>query len=358
MRVVLLTGGGGAGVTTVAAATAALAAAGGMRTRLAGTDATAIEAILGRKADVPSRLTVVAPRPDAVFGADAPAVTRWLGALLDRFGLNADVTWELDLVPEIRSIAAMMSAVTDAEAWDLSVVDLGPASASLPLLHLLATNTRGDHDTAASRMTVAVVRPIVARLVDLPRPEQAVREAGRRAGDNLVRLRSTLHDTAAFSVRLVLPGDARRGRIERDARTVLGLNGIGLDAIIERGAGKTGDEGPDRPVRLAMPWTATPPTGAVGLLGLAEALYRGRSPGRLLAAADIPYAAIVDGGADFVVPVPEHPPDEFAVSRRGERLQVRVGDWQRLFLLPEPFRGLHGRCAWHDGRAFRVRFER
>jgi arsenite-transporting ATPase len=371
VRILLITGGGGAGTSTFAAASAAFAAAQGLRVNLLTAEIAALDQALGPEEMRPPGLVAAAAAPETVFDADAPAVLGWLRSLLSWIGLDAEVAQDLALVPGTRPMAALLLAAAAAEEFDLTVVDLGPVGAALPLLHLLATDPEGEGGAdPVTRTALVVVRPVVERLIDLPRPGRSVREAGRRAAARMARFRALLRDGRSLSVRVVLPPDGRCRRIEQEARTVLGLNGIGLDALVERapeiptrhhagtgGGTRTGAGGRGGPVRLAMPWLPPAAAGCTALERLAATVYGDRSPADLLAPPLMPHLEMTDAGADLVVPVPERAPTEFAVSRRDARLALCAGGWRRTFLLPAAFAGLRGRRAWHDGYTFRVRFE-
>jgi arsenite-transporting ATPase len=358
MRVLLITGGGGAGVTTFAAATAVRAARDGMRTCLLGTDPASLASALGPDAGRPRSLATAAPQPDDVLGDEAPAVMRWLAALLAWCGFDEALAGDLNVLPESRAVAALLSAGANAERDDLTVVDLGPAAEALAVLHLLATDPAADGEAEPfNRTAVRLVGPLLARLADLPRPGDPVRAAGRLAADRFQHLQSLLRDGTALSVRVVLPADTRGPRIERETRTVLGLHGIGLDAVVSRDHKVAGHE-TFKPAGLTWPWSPTVPTDCEHLAALASAAYGEQSPDALLSPPLRPHAELHEAGADFIVPVPPRPAGDFAVSRRGPRLTVRVGPWRRTFHLPALFEPLRGRRAWHDGQGFRVRFER
>jgi arsenite-transporting ATPase len=356
VRILLITGGGGAGVTTFAAATAVLAAATGSQTHLLSTDAAALESVLGPDSGRPSRLTISAPQPDNVLGEQSPAVMRWLAALLAWGGLDESLAGDISLLPESRAVAALLTAAADAERHDLTVIDLGPAAEALVVLHLLATDPSGDDEAEPfNRTATRVLAPLLARIVDLPRPGEPVRDAGRLAAGRLQRLQSLLRDGSTLSMRVVLPADARAPLIAVETRTVAGLHGIGLDALVSRGQAPGGEPLP--PAGLVLPWAAIRPAGCESLAALAAAAYGDLSPVALLAPPPAPRADLHETGADLVLPLPSRPAAEFSVSRRGQRLTVRAGRWRRTFRLPALFAPLHGRRAWHDGDAFRVRFE-
>ena len=356
MRLLLITGAGGAGVTTFAAATALLAAERGRRTTLLATDLPSVEAALGPRAAWPATLAVHGPTPESIAGADAADVLAWLRSLLAWSGLDEAFAGDLALLPGSPVVAALLAAVD--QATDLAVLDLGSAREALPVLHLLCTEPSSSRGMDAfGDLAARLMGPLVTRLVDLPRPSDAVRGAGAHAADRARRLRMLLRDASATSVRLLLPADDRAGRIDVEAETVLGLHGIGMDAFVCRGAAPVAGRARSVAPRW-FPWSADVPRGCAGLATCAATVYGQSQPEDLLAPVSRPRIELTDAGADLVVPLPERPAADFGVSRQGMRLELRAGVWRRTFYLPPELQVLRGRRAWHDGEVFRVRFER
>ena len=351
MRLILFTGAGGAGVTTLAAATAVAVAVEGHAVRLLSRDPDALDAVLGPRTAQPAGLTLDSHGSRSGIGAEAAAVADWLKALLGWAGLEPELVDEIPLLP---GAAALMALLRAGESAETAVVDLGPVADTLPLLHLLHVAAGSVLDIQPhSGRTSRLVAPLLSRLVDLPRPGEAVQQTGRRAAERLRRLRAMVRDGAVTSVRVVLPGDRRAATVLRETATVCGLHGIALDAIFDRGGSAgVGDAG-----LLDTPWCAGAPVGAAALLDLAR-VYGGRSPLDILCPPAVPVVELVDSGAELVLPLPQRPAEEFRVSRRGARLDLRAGPWRRAFLLPDELHGMRGRRAWHDGAVFRVTFER
>ena len=353
MRLILFTGAGGAGVTTLAAATAVAIAAAGRVVRLLGRHAAALDVVLGPRAALPAALAPAPHVPEPVFGADTAGVAEWLQALLTWAGLEGDLAEEVPLLPGADALTALLRG---SESGDTTVVDLGPVAEALPLLHLLLGAAGGVLEAWPFAGGSGLAAPLLSRLVDLPRPNKVVQQAGRRTAERLRGLRSLLRDSAATSLRVVLPADGRAAHVVREARTVCGLHGIALDAVIDRGAGRS-DSGSHDGSCLEAAWRRDPPVGPAALLGLAE-VYGSGSPAERLREPSLPSVSLLATGAELVLPLPQRPAEEFQVSRRGARLEVRAGRWRRALILPEEVRAMRGRRAWHDGAVFRVIFER
>jgi arsenite-transporting ATPase len=352
---ILVTGGGGAGVTTLAAATAVLIARGGPPVRLYGVDPAALHAAVGPDTVRSDGLEICAPGPAAVFGAEAGDLLGWLRALLAWAGIDRGLERDVARLHVSRLAGALLAA--SGHAPGSAVVDMGPAAEALPLLQLLMTDPASDAGTEGlSRLATRLAGPVVTRFVDLPQPDAAVRSAGRHVGGRVHRLRELLRDSAVTSLRVLLPADARAARIEQEVRTVAGLHGIGLDALVHRGPGPVIRDY-DLP-RLLMPWCEAPSSAEAGLIDLARSVYAGCDPMAVPATPRAPRIELTETGAVLMLPLPERPATEFRVTRRGARLTIHAGDWQRTMILPSPVDTLVGRRAWHDGRDFRVQFER
>jgi len=355
MRLILFTGAGGAGVTTLAAATAALIAGAGTPVLLVGAEDEPLRDVLGPPEHLPATLRLAVADADAALGADAGGVLAWLRSLLAWGGLDPALVQQLSLIPTARLLAALLKATGEREG--VAVVDLGPAAGALPLLHLLATDPAAVSDAdGLGQLTARLAGPVISRLVDLPRPDAGVRGAGERAAGRLERLRVLLRDTAATSVRLVLPADGRAPFVERETRTVCGLHGLGFDAILARAPVPGSDE--DAPPRLDALWQSGPPRGQAALADLARLVCAGRDPSAGLSPPRVPRVELTDDGADLLLPLPARPAEQFRVGRSGARLTVQAGEWRRSLALPAALRGLTGRRAWHDGGGLRIRFGR
>ncbi|MGH2583872.1 MAG: hypothetical protein ACRDJE_03055, partial [Dehalococcoidia bacterium] len=276
------------------------------------------------RTELPAALQVDADDPAAVLGEDATSAVAWLQAVLGWLGLEGALAEDIGSLPVVRTVAALLAAVEGDATF--RVVDLGPVAEALPVLQLLCTEPASGSPDRLERLAGRVAGPLLARLADLPHPDEAVRRAGERLMHRAALLRSLLRDPATTSLRVVLPADGRADRITLDARTLSGLWGIGLDMVVRC---------PDS----------------------AESAYGTRDPCAVLSPPAVPRVELHDGGADLIIPVPGRPAGEFSVRRRGVDLAIRAGRWRRTLRLPPVLQSLHGRRAWHDGAVFRVRFE-
>jgi hypothetical protein len=283
---------------------------------------------------------------------DAAAVLRWLRPALRRVELDEWTAEDLQALPVVRGLAALLAAVEGNP--DLAVVDAGPTDEALALLQILCLDPARGRRPVAGLTAGQIAGTIVAQAIDMPRADAPVKEAGRRLTERIAALSSSTRDPAVSSLRVVVPDDDRAAGLVIDVRTFAGLWGIGLDALAYRVASTAAAKADDG---LVIPLCAGPPQGAARLHNLGEAVYGVRSPELPLAQAQGPYIETRDGGADLVLPVPELPASAFQVGRRGSELKIKAGRWRRALPLPPLLQPMHARRAWHDGRVFRVRFE-
>jgi len=351
--VVIFTGGGGAGVTTLAAATAMLSASLGSRTHLLAAEHAPLARLFPPDQDRPPGLTLSHADPDTLLGEASSDVFGWMGKILSWAGVNGALASDLRLLPGLPLLAALLGAVGRSEHFDLTVVDSGPATVTLPLLALLALDPAVAEPEAGRGAAARLVLPLAAHLLDLPRPGHTVRDAGDATGRSLADLNALLHDPARLSVRVVLPPDSRAPELECEARTALGLHGIGLDALIRRATEGQASDGET----LILPWSdSVPPPG--DLARCAATLYGARSPREMLAPPVAPRFEVTETGVDLVIPVPARSAADLAVSQRGERLEVQAGPWRRTFRLPKPYTAYHAARAVSDNTSFRVQLVR
>jgi arsenite-transporting ATPase len=352
VRLILVTGGGGAGVTTFAAATAVCAADRGARTRLTAVNPAQMAAILNPSGAWPPLLTF-APTTTADVRNDAAAVLRWLRRALLRLDLNEWMAEDLPTIPVVRGAVALLAAVEGDP--DLAVVDVGPSDEALALLQILCLDPAPGRRAGVGSTAGQIAGSLVAQAIALPRPDALVQGAGRRFAERIAALSSSIRNSAVSSLRVVVPADGRSAGLVTDVRTFAGLWGVTLDSLAIRAVPsqtETLDHDP-----LTIPLCDGPPQGVGPLRALGEAIYGARSPDTRIADSHGPYIEMHDTGADLVLPLPEQPASAFHVSCQGTELQITAGRWRRVFPLPSLLQPMHARRAWHDGDAFRVRFE-
>src|SRR5882672_5567700 len=254
MRILLFTGKGGVGKTTVAAATAARAAAQGLRTIVVSTDpahslSDAFDVELG---DQPS------PVAPGLWGQQLNArvrfeetwddIRRYMVDVLDWVGADTLEAEELAVIPGLDEVFALadIKAFADSGDYDLVVVDCAPTAETLRLLSL--PDVLGwymQRVFPAQRNVTRAVRPLLARVVNMPLAGDGVFDAVRAFYARLDGVRDLLTDGGVTSARLVVNAERMVVAEARRTYTYLALFGYHVDAVVANRM---------LPAALADPW--------------------------------------------------------------------------------------------------------
>jgi arsenite-transporting ATPase len=366
MRVLLFTGKGGVGKTTVAAATAVRAAREGLRTVVCSTDpahslADVFSVPLG------DTVALVEPGLDGVqldarrrLEESWGSVREYLVSLLDWAGAGTVEAEELAVVPGLDEVFALadIKAFADSGDYDLVVVDCAPTAETLRLLSL--PDVLGwymQRVFPAQRNVTRAVRPLLARVVNMPLASDRVFDAVREFYARLDGVRELLTDGSVTSARLVVNAERMVVAEARRTYTYLSLFGYHVDAVVANRL---------LPAAVVDPWFAgwkqvqaeqlddirvafapvpvlTADLAAGELLGtdrldgFAAGLYEGSAAARL---ADVePFR--VDPGDDALVlsmHLPFTEKHDVELGRRNGELLVAVGPHRRAVVLPDSLR--------------------
>ncbi len=391
MRIVLVTGKGGVGKTTVAAATAVRAAERGQRVIVCSTDPAhslgdAFGSPLG---DRPTPIALPASG-GILFGQELDSRTRleqswgevrdYLSALLDWAGADALSAEELAVVPGLDEVLALAELRTLARSgdWDLIVVDCAPTAETVRLLSLPdVLSWYMDRVFPAQRRATRVVRPLLARLTNLPVAGDEVFTALRRLYDRLDGVRELLLDPDVTSARVVCTPERVVVAEARRTFTYLALFGYHVDAVVvnrvlpdvvrdpwfhaqrarqEEQLGVIGDAFAPLPMLLTE-LTPEEPVGTYRLGRIGRALYGESDPGGRFAVGPAMRVAS-EGDALFLeLPLPHAAREEIDLGRLDDELLVAVGPYRRAVVLPDSLARRDVTDAKLVGGTLRVRFE-
>jgi arsenite-transporting ATPase len=367
MRILLFTGKGGVGKTTVAAATAVRAARQGLRTMICSTDpahslADAFAVPLGDEPTViESGLHGVQLDARHRLEESWGSVREYLVALLDWAGAGTIEAEELAVVPGLDEVFALadIKAFADSGAYDLLVVDCAPTAETLRLLSL--PDVLGwymQRVFPAQRNVTRAVRPLLARMVNMPLAGDAVFDAVRDFYARLDGVRELLTDGAVTSARLVVTPERIVVAEARRTYTYLALFGYHVDAVVANRL---------LPDVVADPWfkawketqaeqledidVAFAPVpvltaelapeellGAERLDAFATSIYGLADPAARFADA-APFRVEPEGDALVLsMPLPFTEKHEVELGRRDGELLVAVGPHRRAVVLPDSLR--------------------
>lgn len=367
MRILLFTGKGGVGKTTVAAATAVRAARTGLRTMICSTDpahslADVFAVPLG---DAP---TVVEPRLAAVqldarrrLEESWGSVREYLVSLLDWAGAGTVEAEELAVIPGLDEVFALadIKSFADSGDYDLLVVDCAPTAETLRLLSL--PDVLGwymQRVFPAQRSMTRAVRPLLARVVNMPLASDRVFDAVRAFYARLDGVRELLTDGGITSARLVVNAERMVVAEARRTFTYLALFGYHVDAVVVNRL---------LPVEVVDPWfkgwkevqaeqldaiddgfapvpvltadlASEELVGSERLAAFAETIYGVTNPTARLSDTE-PFRVEADGAALVLsMHLPFTSKHEVELGRRDGELLVAVGPHRRAVVLPDSLR--------------------
>lgn len=372
MRIILYLGKGGVGKTTVAAASALRCSQLGQRTLVVSTD---IAHSLADSLDVQlsAEPTEVAPN---LFAQEINVLDEirehwglmqeYVGDALRQQGMSKAVAEEMAVIPGMDEIVSLLHIYRQAQAghYDTVIVDAAPTGETIRLLTVPETfQWYMDRFMGMSDTTLRLAGMVLKRV--MPK-----RDAFKGL-DNLVagvkELQGVLSDPQITSYRVVLNPEKMVIKEGARAVTYLSLFGYPIDAVMVNrilpGLNKNGngtvevtDPSSDAYLRglqetqaryladierefyplpiFRTSWHGSEMVGLEQLDGLARELFADRNP------ADVFFVGqaqeIVEDGDDFVLklPLPHVELNKVNLTKRGDELFVRIGNFKRELLLP------------------------
>lgn len=372
MRIVLYLGKGGVGKTTVAAASALRCAQLGYRTLVVSTD---IAHSLADSLDTPleGEPTEVAPN---LFAQEINVLDEirnhwgkmqgYVGGMLQRKGMSKAVAEEMAIIPGMEEVVSLLHINRQAVAgeFDRVIVDAAPTGETIRLLtvpesfqwYLSRFNGWGD-------TTVRMVGGVLRRVMPDKDPFAGL--------DNLVagvkELQTVLSDPEITSYRVVLNPEKMVVKEGARAVTYLSLFGYPVDAaIVNRvlpgiecdnlGNSRVVVPSQDDYLRhlqeiqaryladierdfyplpiMRSKWFDREMVGIESLSELAEDLFGDQDPGQIFFVGQT--QEVVEDGDDFILklPLPHVELEKVKLTKRGDELFVRIGNFKRELLLP------------------------
>jgi arsenite-transporting ATPase len=385
MRIVLVTGKGGVGKTTVAAATAIASADAGHRTLVTSTDpahslADAFSMALG------SDPTPITANLDGQQIDTQAQLNRYWGSIrhqlmevLDWGGAAGIEAEEFLVFPGMDELFALLEVNRHARSgvYDVVVVDCAPTAETLRLLSLPEVlSWYFEKVMPTERRLMRAARPILTRLTDLPIPQDEVFASAYTVFEGVESVRELMAAPEVTSARLVVNPEKMVIDEARRTYSYLGLFGYGVDGVIvnrvlptevsdpyferwraiQKGHLDTVDDAFSEVPRIRLRLFDDEMVGLGRLRFMAAEMYpdidpifgfEARSPFRIIE---------VGKTVTMEVDVPLTEKSDLDVHRRGNELYIRIGPYQRSFVLPD---ALHRRVverARLDGGTLSVTF--
>lgn len=359
--VLVFSGKGGVGKSTVAAATALECARLGYRTLVVSTDPAhslgdALASPLGASpTPVAERLWAAELNGLAHVEAEWEAIRGYVAGLLRWGGVESLAAEEVVVVPGLEELVALseVDRLASSATFDVVVVDCPPTAETIRLLSFPSIVDSMSRRAGELSRTARAVRPILARMAELPLPDT---ELAAHANQLLNRLRSAeqlLADQQRCAVRLVVTPDRLAVAETERAVAQLALFGYRVDSVVinrvidEDASGfpvgfadrqaphldRIGETFADRtPWRFR--WTLQEPVGPEALGALGAATYRDRSPlerGPIGALSTI-RAADDTIAVEFEIPAIDRSSLDLSVV--GTQLVITVGGYRRVVPIP------------------------
>jgi arsenite/tail-anchored protein-transporting ATPase len=394
LRIILYLGKGGVGKTTVAAASALRCSQLGQRTLVVSTD---IAHSLADSLDIPlaSEPVEIAPNLFAQeinvldeIRAQWGKVQDYVGDALRQQGMSKAVAEEMAIVPGMEEVVSLLHIYRQARLgdYDTVIVDAAPTGETIRLLTVPETfqwymaRMMGWGD-ATLRLTGMLLRRIM--------PNRDAFEGLNNLVEGVRELQAVLSDPQVTSYRVVLNPEKMVVKEGARAVTYLSLFGYPIDAVIvnrilpgltndERGTARVDKPSSDPylhrlqeiqaryladierdfyPIPLfRSPWFDVEMVGIVRLGELAAELFGVRDPAEIFFVGQA--QEIVEDGEDFVLklPLPHVELSKVHLTKRGDELFVRIGNFKRELLLPTVLAHREARNAVFSNGTLSVRF--
>jgi arsenite/tail-anchored protein-transporting ATPase len=300
-------------------------------------------------------------------------------ALLDWAGAGTVEAEELAVIPGLDEVFALadIKAFADSGEHDLVVVDCAPTAETLRLLSL--PDVLGwymQRVFPAQRNVTKAVRPLLARMVNMPLAGDQVFEAVRDFYARLDGVRELLTDGAVTSARLVVNAARMVVAEARRTYTYLSLFGYHVDAVIAnrmlpdviadpwfarwketQSAHFELIEDAFRPLPiLAAELAGHELAGLDELAAFGATLYGDLDPASRLAAIEPLRVDAVGNTMVLSVHLPFTERDDVSLGRSEEELFLTVGPHRRAFVLPDSLLRREVRGARLAGDRLEVEF--
>ncbi len=385
MRIVLVTGKGGVGKTTVAASTAIASADRGHRTLVTSTDPAhslsdalgiPLGAESGRVADGLDGQQIDTQRQlDRYWGS----IRRQLMDVLDWGGAAGIEAEEFLVLPGMDELFALLEVNRHARSgdYDVIVVDCAPTAETMRLLSLPEVlSWYFEKVMPTERKIMKAARPILTRITDLPIPEDEVFGAAQSVFESIEGVKELIGATDVTAARLVVNPEKMVIDEARRTYSYLGLFGYGVDGVIvnrvlpdlvadpyferwraiQKGHLDTIDEAFGDVPRLRLRLFDDEMVGFDRLRLMAAELYGSTDP-ILGFEAKSPFRIVETPDAvTMELDIPLADRADLDISRVGNELLVRLGPYQRSFVLPDALLRREVTRARLEGNTLRVSF--
>ncbi|MCL5406265.1 MAG: TRC40/GET3/ArsA family transport-energizing ATPase [Deltaproteobacteria bacterium] len=372
MRILLYAGKGGVGKTSVAAATGVLASRLGINTLVMSLDPahslcdafdldrSLMDKNRGAPITIKDRLSIQELDVHEEISRYWGEVHKYISVLLSASGIEDVLAEELAVLPGMEEVAALLyvNQYAKENTYDLIVLDCAPTAESIRFVSLPKTlEWYMQKVFRVERKLVRYMRPVAKRVSDIPLPEDEYFASIESLFQRLQGVDLLLTDSEITSVRLVTNLEKMVLRETQRAFMFFSLHQLSIDAVIINRVfpdgtpcnfmeswQKSQKEYMDlaksyfHPVPLLqIPFYSSEILGHNTLGNLGQELYKDRNP------ADIFYSRRTcefsgDNGRHTArIHLPFTEKGEVELSKVGEELIVRIGNFKKNLILPRAF---------------------
>ncbi len=389
MRLILMTGKGGVGKTSMAAATGLRCAELGYKTLVLSTDpahslADSFAVALGHE---PRKIC------ENLWGAELDvleeleqnwgSVKRYISEVLQARGLEGVQAEELAILPgsdEIFGLVRVFRHYKEGE-YDVLIIDSAPTGTALRLLSIPEVGgwymRRLYKPFEKVAMTLRpLVEPIFRPLAGFSLPDKEMMDVPYEFYQKIEKLGEILKDNTVTTVRLVTNPERMVINESLRAHAYLSLYDISTDLIIANRIipdevsdpyfqywkenqrlyrGEIHDNFSPLPVK-EVPLYSREICGLETLEKLSRLLYADEDPSKVYYKETTFKVNQVKNGYQLELFLPGIQKDQVQISKKGDELNVRIGNHRRNIVLPQALAALKTAGAEMDGEHLRIRF--
>jgi arsenite/tail-anchored protein-transporting ATPase len=380
MRILLYAGKGGVGKTSVAGATGIITSLRGLKTLVLSLDPahslsdafdldrSLMDKNMGKPIPIADKLWIQELDVHEEISKHWGEVHRYISVLLNASGIEDLLAEELAVLPGMEEVAALLyvNQYAKEKAYDLIILDCAPTAESIRFISLPKTLQWYMRKVfQVERRIMKYMRPMAKRLSDIPLPEDAYFESIEALFKRLQGVDELLTDPQITSARLVTNLEKMVLRETQRAFMFFSLHQLSIDAVVlnrvfddsqELALPQVWQDSQQEYQKLAktyfhpLPLLAVPyyqreVLGYERLLELGVRLYGERNP------ADVfymqrPYEFLQENGAHIIkVHLPFVEKSEIDLSKVGDELIIRIGNFKRNLILPRALIQLETRKA-------------
>jgi len=391
VRILLYAGKGGVGKTSVAGATGIIASRKDLRTLVLSLDPahslsdafdldrSLMDKNMGRPIPIADKLWIQELDVHEEISRHWGEVHRYISVLLNASGIEDVLAEELAVLPGMEEIASLLyvNQYAKEQAYDVVILDCAPTAESIRFISLPKTlEWYMQKVFQLERRVMKVMRPMAKRLADVPLPEDSYFESIQVLFDRLQGVDRLLTDPQITSVRLVTNLEKMVLRETQRAFMFFSLHQLSIDAVIlNRVFGESQDAAFTRgwqdsqqeyqklartyfnPVPLfEVPYYRKEVLGYESLLELGTRLYGERNPAEVFYV-QRPYEFLQENGTHVIkVHLPFIQKREIDLTKVGDELIIRIGNFKKNLILPRIFVALETRKAQLNGDTLKIYF--